>query len=465
MAASYSSIDHDLKGIPNQFQEIYALVQKRLDEKRKVLLILDIDGVQDEARLEVEKAIAKYLEKQSGAFKEYINKIVVPSVISLCTELAREEFYESGNPFKWLIDYILLPEKDEKDHEKIFSSLEQSSKANDHQYYLSYCELLKVLRKTELPASYDTVMDGITKSITSNTALICAMHLSTAICATSPLVVAYQNKDATADLATLYHDFQGGGKSDSAVFQLTARTEAMAYTFSESLRNMLAENKAEVKSLADQGLQYNYNKEEFPLHPTSAITGSNIIAASRNDKDLVIREFLAQNSLLLDDSIHIIFVDDSTSAHTDMNRLPTRPGVKCTLEQVLFNRSRTPEEKQALSASVAESLQQIGLEVAITEYRKTCKDVDDSAASAVINYYVPDLLRGDIIDHDKIVQALNSNSQPQQSTSPSRTWSTANPITHFSPEKKIKIERKIYGSQQLTIIEQQPTVTDAPQLH
>lgn len=446
MATSASSIDHNLNAKQNQFQEIHTVVQKYLDEKRKVLLVLDIDGVQDDARLEIEKVIKEYLET-SEDFVRHISETVIPSVISLCSESAISFFLKTDNPFKSLIDYIRLTEMCKKDREDVFSSLEQSRTAKDHKHYLSYCELLKTLRKTEPSASDDAVRDEITKNITSNTALICAMHLSTAICATSPLAVADKSDEATASLVALYRDFQRGDKKDSAIIQLTARTEAMAYTFDTSLRTMLAENNTQLKSLEEQDLQYNYNKEKFPLHPTRAIDGSNIIAASRNEKDLVVREFLEQNSLL-SDNVQIVFVDDSNSAHKDMKRLPTRPEVTCTLEPVLFERNRSDKEKHALCAQVAESLKSIGLETAIAQYEDTSKKLGDSATSAVMSHYVPDLLNQGIIDQEEIVQALTSNSPPQQSSPTSRTWSNANPSAHFSsPEKKIKIEE----SQQLTV--------------
>jgi hypothetical protein len=454
MAASPSSIVHDLKGTPNPFVKIHELVQKALDEKRKVLLILDIDGVQDEARLEVEKTIAKYLQKQNEAFKEYINKIVVPSVILLCAKLAREEFLQNIDPFKCLIEYILLPEIYKKDLEKIFSSLEQSREAMGHQHYLSYCELLKVLRKTELPASYDTVIAHITEKITSNTALICAMHLSTAICATSPLIVADKSDNAVEHLADLYQDFQQGNskKNNSYVIQLTARTEAMASTYARLLEVTLAGKGIKLFPLEKQSLKYTNNAQRFGNYPTGTIPESNIIAASRNPKAAVAHEFLVQNELL-SEPIHVFLVDDKAECLEDIKDLSGLPGAeKCTVETVLFDRNRTAEEKQALCARVAESLEKAGLKTAIEEYGLISKGIGDSAASTVIEHYVLPLLNEDIISQDKVVQALNSNNPPQQGIPSPRVWGDANQSTHFSlpPADKNK---------------QQPTVTYAPQLH
>lgn len=448
MAASSSSIDHDLKGTQNQFAKIYELVQKALDENRRVLLILDIDGVQDDARLEVEKIIKAYLER-SQTFTKYISETIVQSVLSLCAELTAECFLTPDNPFKWLIDYIRLTEMDKNDREKVFSTLEQSKKAKDHEYYLSYCELLKTLRKIEPLASDTAVIAEITKNITSNTALICAMHLSTAICATSPLVVADKSLGAAAGLATLYRDFQRGDKNDSDIIQLTSRTEAMASTYATLLANTLNAQGIELLPLQKQSLVYTYNAERFGTYPTGAIPRSNIIAASRNNKDLITHEFLAQNGLL-SQPIHIIFVDDIENYHQQMKKL-LNIAQNCTVETVLFDRNRTPEEKQILCASIAESLAQQSLATAITTYQKTSTDIGDSAASAVMSHYVPGLLSKGIICQNKFVQALNSNKPPQQSTSSFRTWSDANPSTHFSPTKI----RKIDGSQQ-------PTATKTP---
>lgn len=377
----------------NQFQKIHAIIANTAEQtSRKILIILDIDGVQEGARAALEKKLFKHF-RDNALFKQWFTEICFPKFLKILDKFTLDDIHFPliGLSFEEKITTLLSYPK-----EKLKIALQAIINSPGISYKLILLNLeKKLLDKKELETP-----EKLKIYLQEQTAFVAAMHLSTALGVGDALIVGEPGEKAKTALGSIYQHYQHQDNR-FLLFNLTSRTPAMAHVFKLQLDATF--DHIEIRDLAQQRVHYTHDETLLRNYPTSA-TG-NVIAASRHEKHKVTYSFLLQNGLLSNlpmQPLTIIFVDDKHDYLEDMQKLPgyvrgqleienTPPDcIEVITEQFVYNEKTNTVQEYINKKFNDTSFDDLTRK--IRAYLQIAKEIQDPDAKEVVLYYLQPFL-------------------------------------------------------------------------
>ena len=372
----------------SQFQQIDEIIATAAQQtSASVVVVLDIDGVQEGARVALEDKLFKHF-RNNLFFVRWFNEECLPKFLLILERFTLDgiHFPLMGLSYEEKIKALLSYSQEECN--KAFQIILASP---DAPYRLIFLNLQKKLAEKK----EDHTAQTIKIYLQTQTAFVCAMHLSAAVCIGDDLLLGEPGEQAHPALEQLYQKYQHTEQNKFLLFNLTSRTPAMAHVFKLQLDRTFGETT--IHSLEEQQLVYNHNEELLP-HYTTCATG-NVIAASRHKKHKVTYSFLLQNNLLEDLPAHplsIIFVDDKQEYLDDMQQLANYYAIQTeTLPQnhirvIPFHFSYNKSTNTILSYvdKKFNTTSSLDLALKIQDYVEIAEKIQDPDAKEVVLQYV-----------------------------------------------------------------------------